>query len=82
MSAIQQPNGTRYDNYWRYERKLHQPYDYRHKGLLNRLMSHKIWQTKNPILSACLNVFESNLLLILGYADELWNYQNYRFHNR
>lgn len=82
MSTTLLPNRIRFDSYWKYEKKLHQPYDYRHKGLLNRIMSNKIWNTKNPILQACLTVYESGILMVLNWADALWNFHNYRFRNR
>ena len=46
---IIRPIGTRYKNNALFERKIHQPYDYERFGLLNKIISHKIVETKNKI---------------------------------
>ena len=75
-------NGTRYEYLRHYERRLHTPYDYRHEGLNKRIMSHKIYNTKNPILRSVLDVYEKNIVFILNYVDVLQNVFNYNWKNR
>lgn len=78
----QHRNGQRFDGYYLYERRKHQPYDYRRKGLLNRIMSHKVYGTDNIILKTFLKYYENIILFWFDYADILWNFKNYRFRNR
>lgn len=75
-------NGTRYEYLRHYERKLHMPYDYKHEGINKRIMSHKIYNTKNPILRSVLVVYEKNIVFILNYVDVLQNIFNYNWKNR
>ena len=65
-----------------YDRKLHAPYDYKHEGLNKRIMSHKIYNTKNPILKTVLDIYEKNIVFILNYVDILQNIFNYNWKNR
>lgn len=78
----QYENGKRFDHYYKYEQKRHQPYDYRHKGLLNRIMSNKIYNSKNKVLQAVLAEYNKIIMLWMNYADVLWNFKNPRFRNR
>ena len=55
---ITNANGTRYSKYKKLDSTLHQPYDYENEGLLRRVMSHKLWNSKNPILQYILGFVE------------------------
>ena len=77
-----------YDNDYKYrnmkdrETLLHQPYDFRHDGLLKRLVSKRIANTTNPILKDILNYVETNLIMMMDYADVLENFYNWNHKNR
>ena len=43
-------NGTRYNEFKLWEDTKNQPYDYKEKGLVNHILSNKIYNTTNPIL--------------------------------
>ncbi len=75
-------NGYRFEYLKKYEKKLHQPYDYRTNGLLNKILSHKVHQTKNPILKQVLNIYEKNIEFMMSYVDILQNFFNYNWKNR
>ena len=77
-----QDNGTYTGNYYIWERKLHQPYDYEHNGLVNRILSHKIYNTTNPFLKYIVEVYERSLIYCMKYADILANFINYNWRNR
>ena len=75
-------NGYRYYNNDEYETKLHQPYDYAKKGLVNHLLSHTIVETTNPILKIMLQYYEKTLIFLMKYVDILKNFKNYNWQNR
>lgn len=75
-------NGTRFRDYNLYGTQLHQPYDYKRYGLLSKIMSHKIWSTKNPVLRYILNIYEQELEFCMQYVDILHNFYNYNWKNR
>jgi len=77
-----QDNGTYTGNYYVWERKLHQPYDYEHNGLVNRILSHKIHDTSNPFLKYMVDVYERSLVYCMKYIDMLANFINYNKWNR
>lgn len=79
---IQNPNGYRYNDNRLWSHKLHQPYDYANEGLNRRIMSHKIYNTKNTILHQFLTYYESCIIFILKYIDVLHHYKNYLWKNR
>lgn len=83
------PNGTRYKDFDKWEIKLHQPYDYKRKGLLKHLLSHKIIEAtqvdgkwKPSALGMLLNCIETSLVLIMRLVDRLKNFKNYAYTNR
>lgn len=78
----QHDNGYHYYSYKQWEHTLHQPYDYKHEGLLKRLMSRKISQTDNPILKSMLGIVESACVFCLQYIGILNNFHNYNKYNR
>lgn len=73
--------GKRYNYYYKFETE---PivYDYKHKGLLNHIMSSAVTGSKNPLLRYTLGSFESSLLFILEYIDRLKGFKNYTKNNR
>lgn len=75
-------NGTRYKTYKKYENTLHSPYDYENNGLLNRILSNKIYNTTNPVLRYILNIYEQAIIYVLKYIDILENFFNYNKFNR
>ena len=75
-------NGYRYYNKDNWEIKLHQPYDYVKKGLVNHLLSHTIIESKNPILRIILQYYEKTLIFLMKYVDVLKNFKNYNWQNR
>lgn len=80
--ATLERNGYRFRNFYMYERKKHQPYDYRRKGLLNRILSNKVYNSKNKVLQAVLQEYNRVIMMWMDYADILWNFKNARFKNR
>lgn len=82
MSTIKNSNGNRYKIYKQYEHRLHSPYDYETNGLLNRILSNKIYNTTNPILKYILSVYEQSIIYLLKYVDILENFFNYNKFNR
>ena len=79
---IKNQNGNRYRVYKKWEHKLHQPYDYKEYGLINKIMSHKIHSTKNPILRFILQYYEKSLVYCMQCIDVLNNYKNFLKDNR
>lgn len=75
-------NGERYSQYYRWENMRHLPYDYDRDGLLKKVVSHKIWETDNPVLRAMLDVWERSLVWCMKAADVLCQYKNYLWLNR
>ena len=78
----QYQNGERYEFYVPFEKKLNEPYDYARKGLLKRLMSSTISESKNPILRFMLDYEEKSLVFIMKYVDILKNFRNWYWKNR
>ena len=58
------------------------PYDFEHKGLLNKLMSRNIIESKNSILQVVLCVIEESIIFITKYIKSLKNFKNYIVKNR
>lgn len=75
-------NGRYYERYRFWEKKKNQPYDYKHEGLLKRIMSHKIIESENAPLQYMLQTLEQSLLYCMNYIDVLNNYFNYNWKNR
>ena len=76
------PNGTRFERYRFWKKSKNDPYDYTHNGLLQHIMSSKIVNTTNPVLKYILKVFESSLIFLMKYTDDLKNFKNIRYKNR
>lgn len=79
---ITNANGTRYSKYKKLNSTLHQPYDYENEGLLRRVMSHKLWNSKNPILQYILGFVERSMVFCMKVASDLENFYNYNHYNR
>jgi hypothetical protein len=75
-------NGHRYNELSSFEKLKNNPYDYKNKGLIQHLMSPKIYNTKNPVLRYILKIYEQSIVYVLQYIDILKNYKNYTFYNR
>ena len=74
-------NGHRY-RVREWDMLLHQPYDWEKKGILKKVMSHKITGTDNVILKAFLKTYENAILYCMKYAEVLSDYFWYLKHNR
>ena len=76
-------NLKRYSKKNAWEEVKNAPYDYENNGLLNKIMSHKIVESKNFILkNIILKYFENSLVFIMKYTDVLKNFKNYHWQNR
>ena len=75
-------NGKQFEENWRYNTLKHQPYAYKRKGIINKVLSNKIYDTKNTLLKAVLNVYEGILQFWFDSVDVLGHYINYREKNR
>ena len=75
-------NGHRYVSYSRWERALHRPYDYANKGLMKRLVSNRLANTRNPITRYMMDIEEYSIVFVLKYIDILNNFFNYNWRNR
>lgn len=75
-------NGTRFDEYYKWEAKTTREYDYAKHGLLNRIMSPAIVNTTNPLLQVVLQFIESSLVFTMKYVDILKNFKNIHWKNR
>lgn len=75
-------NGHRWYNNDTWETRLNQPYDYQKHGLINKLLSHTITNTTNPITQIVLQYYEKSLIFLMKYIDILKNFKNYNWKNR
>lgn len=75
-------NNTRFSNYYLYEYKKHQPYDYKNNGLMKRIIPAKVYNTTNPILKWFLGVLDTSLIFNMKYIDKLKHFKNYTNKNR
>ena len=80
MESFQNGDHYRVNKNW--DKRLHMPYDYKNKGLINHIMSHKLWNTKNELLKYLLNHVENSLIYVMETADILNNFYNYNWKNR
>ena len=79
---ISRPLGTRYKSFDLYENKLHQPYDYQKYGLVNRILSNKIVNSKNNVLQKILMYYEKSFVFVMKFVDRLKHFKNYNWVNR
>ena len=75
-------NGHRYVSYRKWDRALHQPYDYENGGLVRRLVSNRVADTTNPVTRKMLDIMEYSIVYVLKYIDVLENFFNYNWKNR
>jgi hypothetical protein len=54
-------NGNRYKHYQHWENVKNAPYDYERYGLLNKILSNRIYNTTNEYLKIILNSITFNL---------------------
>jgi len=74
-------NGHRFRNNYKWEDLKNQPYNYAQEGLIKHLLSHKIVQSKNPILKYVLMFYENSIIYFFKTADILKNFHNFNWKN-
>ena len=75
-------NYNRYKIYEDYSHELNKPYNYERYGLLNRLMSHKISESKSPVLRPMYMFYEKSLIFLLKQVDVIKHYKDIVWKNR
>jgi hypothetical protein len=79
---IYNTNGTRFRYDYAWENVKNAPYDYEKHGLLKHLMSNRIVNTTNKPLRIIVQFFETSLIFLMRYVDELKNFKNPYWKNR
>lgn len=74
--------GTFLDEYSAWDEAKNLPYDYKKEGLVQHIMSPAIINAKNPITKYIINVYESSIIFVFKYIDELKNFKNIHWKNR
>ena len=72
-------NGTRYNYLKLYQNAKHMSYDYRHKGLLNKVLPAVITQTTNNTTKLILTFIETVFVELLDYVKELQHFKNWNY---
>lgn len=75
-------NGTRFDEYRNYEELLHTPYEYKKHGLMNKLISKNIIDSKNRALRLIITLYDQTFFYLLSKVDRLKNFKNWLSRNR
>lgn len=75
-------NGNRYKHYQHWENVKNAPYDYERYGLLNKIMSNRIYNTTNEALKVILSYYERSLIFVMKYVDRLKHFKNPYWKNR
>ena len=75
-------NGNRYKHYQHWEHVKNAPYDYERYGLLNKIMSNRIYNTTNEALKVILSYYERSLIFVMKYVDRLKHFKNPYWKNR
>lgn len=75
-------NGNRYKHYQHWENVKNAPYDYERYGLLNKIVSNRIYNTTNECLKIILNYYEKSLVFVMKYVDRLKHFKNPYWKNR
>lgn len=75
-------NGNRYKHYQHWENVKNTPYDYERYGLLNKIMSNRIYNTTNEALKVILSYYEKSLIFVMKYVDRLKHFKNPYWKNR
>lgn len=78
----QKSNGYKYKNYCLWESTKQTPYNYEREGLVKRIVSKPIAETKNPILKIVLQIYETSIIFVLKSTDILKNFKNVHWKNR
>ena len=76
------PNGTRYRYNYVWEDRKNLPYNYEVNGLLNKIMSRSITESRNEPLRFMLNFYEQSLIFLMKYIDRLKYFKNPHWKNR
>ena len=79
---IKLPNGTRYYDYIEWENRKNIEYNYKRNGLLSKMMSRNIINSKNNILQYIIKFFEESLIFVMSYIDILKHFKNVHWKNR
>lgn len=79
---IYNDNGNRYKHYQHWENIKNAPYDYERYGLLNKIMSNRIYNTTNEALKVILSYYERSLIFVMKYVDRLKHFKNPYWKNR
>lgn len=82
INMIVMDNGHRFLKYHEYSKELNTPYDYSKNGLLNKMMSEKISQSKSPVLKMMYDFYERSLIFLLQQVDVLAHYKDIAWKNR
>lgn len=72
-------NGHRYYNYYKWEKRENQPYDYARNGLLKHLMSHDIIESKNSTLQYLLKFIENTFIIMMKNIERLQHFKDYTY---
>lgn len=75
-------NGHRFAINRSFETRLNQNYDYKRDGLLKRLISKNIYESKNPLTRNMLSFIETSLIFMLKSVDKLHYWKKFTLHNR
>lgn len=76
------PSGTRYKFYDQWDYVKNENYDYEKNGILNKIISHQISESKNEILQIILQYYEQTFIFLMKYIDKLKNFKNCGLKNR
>lgn len=74
--------GARFDIYRKWDELQNAPYDYVNDGLNQHILTNKLMNITNPITQFMLDVYESTIVFVLRYVDELKNFKNVHWKNR
>lgn len=72
-------NGYKYNQYYKWENKCVQPYDYERNGLLKHLMSHDIVESKNSALQYLLSYIENSFIIVMKNIERLQHFKDYAY---
>lgn len=74
-------NNARFANYYKWETRLHEPYNYLRNGLVKHLLSPRIVESKNSFLQSVLSIYETSIEYVLKSIDYVKNFKNYNWKN-
>lgn len=73
--------GERSAGYYRYTKGPIE-YDYEHRGLMSRIMSHVITDSNSKHVQGMIGAIENSLIFVMKYIGVLKNFKNYTHYNR